>query len=154
MSEMKRSNPTTQPQAPADPCSTTYPPRIWSGQSERPQRARPSLPLGHPAPNRGVRSETAGPPSAAKPEGLTDREAEVLRHLARGTSNAEIADTLFLTESTRQDPRHPTSSTRNTRYATACRCQRSILASKRDWRGPATPLPDTAIASRRLSRHS
>ena len=31
---------------------------------------------------------------------LTDREIEVLRHLARGATNREIARTLFVTEAT------------------------------------------------------
>ena len=31
---------------------------------------------------------------------LTERESEVLRHIARGQTNAEIADELFVTENT------------------------------------------------------
>jgi DNA-binding CsgD family transcriptional regulator len=37
-----------------------------------------------------------GPPATAYPGGLTAREVEVLRHLAAGESNQEIADALFL----------------------------------------------------------
>jgi DNA-binding CsgD family transcriptional regulator len=41
---------------------------------------------------------TAAP--AALPDGLTDREAEVLRLIASGMSNGEIAAHLFLSEAT------------------------------------------------------
>jgi DNA-binding NarL/FixJ family response regulator len=40
---------------------------------------------------------TAGP---AYPDGLTQREAEVLREIANGMSNREIADRLFISEAT------------------------------------------------------
>ena len=43
----------------------------------------------------------SGPPSATSPpSGLTDREVEVLRLIAGGLSNAEIADRLFIGQST------------------------------------------------------
>ncbi len=58
-----------------------------------------------PSVTRRVLAKVAATPSlggrAAEPfESLTDRETEVLRLLARGLSNAEIAGTLFLGETT------------------------------------------------------
>jgi DNA-binding NarL/FixJ family response regulator len=50
-----------------------------------------------------ARGVTATPPSTATPsypDGLTQREAEVLREIAAGYSNREIADRLFISEAT------------------------------------------------------
>ena len=57
------------------------------------------------ASNTVVENPAPGEPSAAvqdplAPLGLTERELEVLRHLATGKSNSEIAGELFLGEST------------------------------------------------------
>lgn len=47
-----------------------------------------------------ARFSAAGKPSRTRPPELTDREYEVLVELAKGASNAEIAATLFLGETT------------------------------------------------------
>ncbi len=56
-----------------------------------------------PSVTRRLVEEFARLPRPRPPAGLgllTDREVEVLRELARGQSNAEIADTLFVSETT------------------------------------------------------
>jgi len=47
-----------------------------------------------------IESQPAPPRSSAILDGLTDREREVMRHLAMGMSNAEIAKALFIAEQT------------------------------------------------------
>ncbi|MBW4717100.1 response regulator [Saccharothrix obliqua] len=47
-----------------------------------------------------ARFSAPGPAAGRRPDELTDREFEVLVHLARGASNAEIASALFLGETT------------------------------------------------------
>lgn len=46
-----------------------------------------------------TKTRTPAPPNEGLAE-LTDREEEVLRHLAKGLSNSEIADALFVSETT------------------------------------------------------
>jgi len=45
-------------------------------------------------------AERLAPPASQELERLTDREAEVLRFMAKGLSNSEIADTLYLSPTT------------------------------------------------------
>lgn len=54
----------------------------------------------HPSIAAKLMREYAGGESRAKGDLLTDRELEVLRHLARGMSNKEIAKSLVLSEKT------------------------------------------------------
>ena len=46
------------------------------------------------------RPGSTGPPAAAPVDPLTARELEVLRHVAKGDTNAEIGQRLFITENT------------------------------------------------------
>jgi DNA-binding NarL/FixJ family response regulator len=45
-------------------------------------------------------AERLAPPASQELERLTDREAEVLRFMAKGLSNSEIADTMYLSPTT------------------------------------------------------
>jgi DNA-binding NarL/FixJ family response regulator len=66
--------------------------------------AEPATPYperAHPPPSAGMAStETETPIEERHPEGLTVREAEVLRLLAEGKTNKEIAEELVLSVST------------------------------------------------------
>ena len=56
--------------------------------------------VGDPAADRGVLAAGRARPRRRTSSGLTDREHEVLRLVARGLTNAEIAAELFVTENT------------------------------------------------------
>ena len=74
---------------------------LWFGM--RLTAARPGGPPGHAAVSDPVRATPpAAAPDTARPEslGLTPRELEILRLMAAGMSNREIAATLFVSENT------------------------------------------------------
>ena len=70
----------------------------------RPARARDAArrrirPAGSAAPSRSPRP-ASGPPGARPPDGLTQREVEILGLIAQGLTNPEIAERLFLSNHT------------------------------------------------------
>ena len=89
-------------------CATT-PPAPGSSSPTRAQRSatttRPRWSRARPAPcstSLGAtrRHATVAPGAASSPDGLTQRELEVLRLLARGKTNRVIAQELFISEKT------------------------------------------------------
>lgn len=62
------------------------------------RRAARGEPVLHPEAQAALMRQASAPPSPL--QGLTEREVDVLRLIAQGHSNREIADTLYLTEGT------------------------------------------------------
>jgi DNA-binding NarL/FixJ family response regulator len=62
------------------------------------RRAARGEPVLHPEAQAALMRQASAPPSPL--QGLTEREVDVLRLIAQGQSNREIADTLYLTEGT------------------------------------------------------
>lgn len=62
------------------------------------RRAARGEPVLHPEAQAALMRQASAPPSPL--QGLTEREIDVLRLIAQGQSNREIADTLYLTEGT------------------------------------------------------
>ena len=98
----------------------------------RRRRRGAARPHRHPPPDRGV-PRVRPAPQARPPEldDLTPREFEVLRYLARGLSNAEIAEQLFLGDTTVKT--HVAHLLASSACATACRrsCSRTSPAWSR-----------------------
>jgi DNA-binding NarL/FixJ family response regulator len=81
-----------------DPPPVPQPPAPVRGGAHHLHR-RPAGLLGV-APDASPRSIEAGSEDRAAPDGLTRREVDVVRHIAAGHSNAEIAAALFVSEAT------------------------------------------------------
>ena len=103
-------------------------------------RRRAARPGRDPPADRRVRAPAAAPAPAERSSELTPRETEVLRLVAEGLSNAEIAEPARGQRRDRQDPRQPRAR-RSSACATARR--RSSLAYESGLVRPAHPSQGT-----------